>query len=64
MNNPAEILRRHANIRFFNVDGIPDYEGPNVGFRIASVPEPSAGVLMLFGGAVYWLMRRRKAQTP
>ncbi len=38
----------------------PTGESFSFGFRVASVPEPSSGVLMLFGGAVYWFVRRKK----
>lgn len=31
-----------------------------LGFRVASVPEPSTGVLVFLGGAIYWLVRRKK----
>ncbi len=41
----------------------PADESNHVGFRVASVPEPSSGVLMLLGGAAYWLVRRKKI-TP
>jgi len=53
-----------------NVDGLqssdlnafnPTVEDLYLGFRVASVPEPSTAVLMLLGGGAYWLMRRRKA---
>ncbi len=42
--------------------GTPPLEGNNVGFRVASVPEPSAAVLMVLGGAA-WLARRRWKAT-
>jgi len=45
---------RDRGISFF------EPERNDIGFRVASVPEPSAAVLMLLG-AVYGLMRRRKA---
>jgi formylglycine-generating enzyme required for sulfatase activity len=38
----------------------PSFEVSIVGFRVASVPEPSTAVLMLLGGGAYWLVRRRK----
>jgi formylglycine-generating enzyme required for sulfatase activity len=41
----------------------PTFENNGVGFRVASVPEPSTAVLMLLGGGAYWLVRRRKV-TP
>jgi len=36
----------------------PDLELPNVGFCVASIPEPSA-VLPVFGGLVAWPLQRR-----
>jgi len=39
----------------------PSVKAGHVGFRVASVPEPSTAVLVLLGGGAYWLMRRRKA---
>jgi formylglycine-generating enzyme required for sulfatase activity len=39
----------------------PSLEGSSIGFRVASVPEPSAAVLVLMGGAGWLLWRRRKA---
>jgi formylglycine-generating enzyme required for sulfatase activity len=41
-------------------DSSPTFEHVNLGFRVASVPEPSTAVLMLLGGGAYWLVRRRK----
>lgn len=38
----------------------PTYEAASVGFRVASVPEPSAAVLMLMGGGAWLLWRRRR----
>jgi formylglycine-generating enzyme required for sulfatase activity len=38
----------------------PSVEGNVVGFRVASVPEPSTAMLVLLGGGLYWLVRRRK----
>jgi len=40
----------------------PDYEEYNVGFRVASVPEPSSALLVMLGGAV-WLARKRRRAT-
>jgi len=38
----------------------PTSENNGVGFRVASVPEPSTAVLVLLGGGTYLLMRRRR----
>ncbi len=38
----------------------PTYESYTVGFRVASVPEPSTVVLVLMGGGAYWFRKRRK----
>ena len=37
----------------------PTSEYNLVGFRVASVPEPSTAMLILLGGSAFWLMRRR-----
>lgn len=37
----------------------PELLGNNFGFRIASVPEPSSAVLLL-GGGLMWLLKRRR----
>jgi formylglycine-generating enzyme required for sulfatase activity len=37
---------------------VPTDEADGIGFRVASVPEPSAALLMMLGGAA-WLARRR-----
>jgi len=50
-----------ASFRYFNFGVGPTFEGSNVGFRVGSVPEPSTAMLMMLGGAAYWLVRRRKA---
>ena len=39
----------------------PSYEGGDVGFRVASVPEPSTYGLLLMGAAALWWWRRRKS---
>ncbi len=41
----------------------PPNESSNVGFRVASVPEPSTYVLFALGGAALFLISRRKNQT-
>lgn len=38
----------------------PTFETVLTGFRVASIPEPSTAGLILFGGAVYWLLRRKR----
>lgn len=40
----------------------PAYSGSDVGFRVASVPEPSCAILMLGSGLVF-LARRRRARS-
>ena len=44
-------------------DGAPSLEYYSIGFRVASVPEPSTALLVLLGGTAYWLVRRKKV-TP
>jgi hypothetical protein len=39
-----------------------NYQANNVGFRVASVPEPSAAMLML-GPGLLWLARRRRGSS-
>jgi sulfatase modifying factor 1 len=40
---------------------LPTYEAGNVGFRVATVPEPSTYALLLLSGAAsLWALRRRK----
>jgi formylglycine-generating enzyme required for sulfatase activity len=40
----------------------PSFEDSNIGFRVASVPEPSTSMLMLMGGGA-WLLRKRRRVT-
>ncbi len=49
-----------SSSRFFSTPSSGYYYG--VGFRVASVPEPSAAVLMMLGGAA-WLARKRWKAT-
>jgi hypothetical protein len=44
-----------------NVGLVPTFENLNVGFRVASVPEPSTAVLVLLGAGAVYLWNRRKA---
>lgn len=37
-----------------------DVEGFNIGFRVATIPEPSTYALLLLGGASLWALKRRK----
>lgn len=46
-----------STIRYSNT---PPFEDDGVGFRVASVPEPSTAMLMLMGGGAWLLWRRRK----
>lgn len=39
---------------------VPTLEDAYLGFRLASVPEPSTTLLVTLGAGAYWLMRRRK----
>jgi len=48
-------------LSFLRIDDDPEVERNDVGFRVASVPEPSTAMLVLLGGGAYLLMRRRKA---
>jgi len=41
--------------------GSPTYEFDLIGFRVASVPEPSTAILMLIAGGA-WLLRRRMSR--
>ena len=41
--------------------GVPSSESFNVGFRVASVPEPSTYVLVLMGAGALYLWKRRKS---
>ncbi len=45
-----------------DINYIPTNENPAVGFRLASVPEPSTAMLMI--GAAGWLARRRLKNSP
>ena len=45
----------------FRYDDDPTFEYYALGFRVASVPEPSIAMLVLLGGGACWLVRRRKA---
>lgn len=38
----------------------PTLENSELGFRVATVPEPSAAALLFSGAFVYWMFRRRK----
>ena len=40
---------------------VPTLEGNFIGFRVASVPEPSTYALLLMAGAGWLLWKRRKA---
>ncbi len=51
----GEIVMRAASRGY----GDPTVESPFIGFRVASVPEPSIPLLMLIGGMIYFLKRRR-----
>jgi len=50
----SESLLR-SSFRDFNV---PTFEYVDIGFRVASVPEPSTAVLVLMAGGA-WLLRKR-----
>jgi formylglycine-generating enzyme required for sulfatase activity len=63
----ASYLRSSFQTRFY-----PSFESDNIGFRIASiadssaVPEPgqvAASGVLLIGGGLYWLVRRRKVKA-
>ena len=41
--------------------GDPTFESNGVGFRVASVPEPSTAMLMVISGGAYLLVRRKRA---
>jgi hypothetical protein len=47
---------------FFRLDAPPAYSDSNVGFRVASVPEPSSTVLMI-GTWLIFLARRHRARS-
>ncbi len=44
-------------------DIVPSSEFNYIGFRVASVPEPSTAVLVLMAGGA-WLLRRRLRRSP
>jgi formylglycine-generating enzyme len=46
----------------FRLGDDPANEGLNLGFRVASVPEPSAALLVLMAGGA-WLLRRRTSRS-
>jgi len=54
INNDLDLLSSSRN------GSDPTLEFFYVGFRVASVPEPSTAVLMLMGGGLWLLWRRRK----
>jgi formylglycine-generating enzyme required for sulfatase activity len=63
----ASYLQSSFQTRFY-----PSFESDNIGFRIANiadssaVPEPgqiAASGVLLIGGGLYWLMRRRKVKA-
>jgi formylglycine-generating enzyme required for sulfatase activity len=49
-----------GSLRASDRDGVgsPAYEGSDIGFRVATVPEPTVAVSLLMTGA--WLLSRRK----
>ena len=47
----------HSSFR--GIDG-PSFGGSGIGFRVASVPEPSTYVLVLMGAGALYLWKRRK----
>ena len=50
-----------SSVRSKSGYGVPTYEDYNVGFRVASVPEPSTYALLLMAGAgALWMARRRR----
>ena len=52
----AEVFLRSS----FRFDSVPAFESREIGFRVASVPEPSTYALILMAGAGWLLWRRRK----
>jgi formylglycine-generating enzyme required for sulfatase activity len=54
--NSEDRLRSSTRV-FFD----PSFENGNVGFRVASIPEPSTYALLLMAGAGWLLWKRRKA---
>lgn len=38
----------------------PESENGSIGFRVATIPEPSTGLLVMMGGGMYCCLRRRK----
>jgi hypothetical protein len=55
--NPESLLRSSSR----GING-PAFEGNNIGFRVASVPEPSVALLVLMAGGA-WLLRRRSKHS-
>lgn len=42
---------------------LPTFEGDNLGFRVASVPEPSTYLLVLLGAGALYALRRRQGRS-
>lgn len=42
---------------------LPTFEGGNLGFRVASVPEPSTYLLVLLGAGALYALRRRQGRS-
>lgn len=54
-NNSQDILRSS-----FRTESAPAYEDNIIGFRVASVPEPSTYALLLLGAGAVYVWKRRK----